>query len=89
MVAAGALRCIQQRRMRIPEDIELIGFDDIPLSSYFTPPLTTISAPNKTLGTKAAEILLKELGGESDPVHILSPVELKLRETTKNSVSIH
>ena len=86
MIAAGALRCLQERGIRVPDDIELIGFDDIPLSNYFTPPLSTISAPNCRLGIKAAEILLDELAGKKEPVHLLYPVELTLRKTTKNTV---
>lgn len=64
-----------------------MGFDDIPLASYFTPSLSTISAPNRRLGEKAAELLLRQLNeGVELSTCILYPVELRLRESTKNRV---
>lgn len=89
MMAFGAMRCLHSAGVSIPEEMEIIGFDDIPLSSYMTPALSTISAPNRKLGEKAAELLLRRLStGKSFSQCILYPVELRLRETTKNLVSL-
>lgn len=84
MIAAGALRCIQRNGVKIPEEIELIGFDDIPLSAYFNPPLTTLSPHNDRMGEKAAELLLKRFDSDQPAEHIMFSSELILRETTKN-----
>lgn len=86
MIAAGALRCIQKYDLRIPEDIEIVGFDDIPLSAYFNPPLTTLRACNDRMGRTAAEILLEKLTEPQMAKHILFPAELILRESTKNII---
>ncbi|NCE65818.1 LacI family transcriptional regulator [Pseudoflavonifractor sp. 524-17] len=88
MMAVGAIRCLKTRGLRVPEDMEIIGFDDIPLASYVTPALSTIAAPNRRLGEKAAELLLRRLACNMDFTQcVLYPVELRLRETTKNLAS--
>lgn len=84
MIAAGALRCLLKRGISVPHEIELIGFDNIPLSSFFTPSLSTIAAPNRKLGEKAVELLLRRLQGDTAPSHLLYPVELLLRESTRS-----
>ena len=87
MMAAGVLRSLLEQGVRVPEEMEVMGFDDIPLASYFTPSLSTISAPNRRLGEKAAELLLRQLKeGVELSTCILYPVELRLRESTKNRV---
>lgn len=87
-MALGAHRVILKKRYRMPEEIELLGFDDTPISECFTPSLSTVSAPNKKLGGTAAEMLLKAIGNSEDyeVEHLLYPVKLKLRETTRNLV---
>jgi LacI family transcriptional regulator len=62
--AIGVSRALQERGVRIPEDISLAGFDDIPLARYMTPPLTSIRAPIAELGASAAERLLQKLEGD-------------------------
>ncbi len=84
MIAAGVQRGLLSRGLRIPGDAEIIGFDNIPLSRYLTPSLSTVAAPNHRLGEKAAEILLARIGGRVMPKMVLYPVELCLRESTKN-----
>ncbi|MBS6217474.1 MAG: LacI family DNA-binding transcriptional regulator [Clostridiales bacterium] len=88
MMAVGALRCLHSGGIRVPEEMELIGFDDIPLASYFTPALSTVAVPNRRLGEKAAELLLRRLStGHEMAQCVLYPVELRLRESTKNLVN--
>lgn len=57
-VALGALRLLRERGLRVPEDIALVGFDDIPLAAYVDPPLTTVRLPAYELGREAAQMLL-------------------------------
>lgn len=88
MMAVGALRCLHSGGIRVPEEMELIGFDDIPLASYFTPALSTIAVPNRRLGEKAAELLLRRLNTGTEMAQcVLYPVELRLRESTKNLIN--
>lgn len=86
MIAAGVVRHLLENKIHIPRDIEIIGFDDIPLASFFTPALSTVSAPNLRLGEKAAEMLLKSIEGKPSVDSVIFPVDLKLRESTKNTI---
>ncbi|MFW6035621.1 MAG: LacI family DNA-binding transcriptional regulator [Halothermotrichaceae bacterium] len=81
-LAIGAMRAIKDVGLKVPEDISLIGFDDIDLSRYVTPKLTTIAQNKKLLGQKAADLLMKiiDQGGNS-PAPVLLPVKLKKRES--------
>ena len=88
MMAAGVLRSVLSSGIKVPEEIEVMGFDDIPLGRFFTPSLSTVSAPNTRLGEKAAELLLSKLSGKPAPQSVLYPVDLHLRESTKNTVPL-
>lgn len=57
-MALGALRVVRERKLRIPEDIALIGFDDIPYASFATPQLSTVRRPLYNLGEAAVDLLL-------------------------------
>ncbi|MCV9884955.1 LacI family DNA-binding transcriptional regulator [Metabacillus halosaccharovorans] len=57
-MALGAIRAIRTMNLRVPEDISVIGFDDIHFSSIFEPALTTISQPAFEIGSKAMELLI-------------------------------
>jgi LacI family transcriptional regulator len=59
--AIGAYEAIEEAGIRIPEDISIIGYDDIPEARHMSPSLTTISQPKYELGEKATNLLLKEL----------------------------
>jgi DNA-binding LacI/PurR family transcriptional regulator len=64
VVAMGALLAIKQAGLHIPEDIALVGFDDIPLAEYFDPPLTTVRLPAFELGWAGGERLIRIIQGE-------------------------
>jgi LacI family transcriptional regulator len=63
-VAFGALAAVRDAGMRVPDDMAIVGFDDVPVASDVTPPLTTVHLPAQLLGRTAAEILMKLIGGE-------------------------
>lgn len=63
-VALGALQAIRQAGLRIPDDIALVGFDDIPLAEFIDPPLTTVRLPATGLGWGAAELLIRLIAAE-------------------------
>ena len=63
--AIGAIHCVQDRRLSVPNDISFIGMDNILLSSYITPQLTTISYNTFEMGRTAFELLMKKINGET------------------------
>ena len=63
--AIGAIRCVQDRGLSVPGDISFIGMDNILLSSYITPPLTTISFNTFETGKTAFELLMRKIKGEA------------------------
>jgi len=62
-VALGAKAALNENGLKIPEDIALVGFDDLPIAQYIDPPLTTIHVPAPELARKASEVLIRLLGG--------------------------
>lgn len=87
-MAIGALKAIRAAGLRVPDDIALVGFDDIPLASALEPPLTTIRQPIYRLGHTAAGVLLDALQraaqGASVPTHgqrIVLETELVIRQS--------
>ena len=64
IMAIGAMVAIKEQGLKIPEDIALVGYDDIPEASYTTPSLTTIKLPKIELGKIAVEILVNHLNGK-------------------------
>ncbi|MFI5769131.1 LacI family DNA-binding transcriptional regulator [Streptomyces sp. NPDC051658] len=76
-MAVGALRALERRGVRVPEDIAVTGFDGIPLSRIVRPPLTTVRQPIRQLGEQAVELLVQRLGNsDSEPVSLMLPVSL-------------
>ncbi len=69
MMALGALRAIYDAGLRVPDDIALVGFDDIPIASFATPELTTVRQPIQRLGATAATMLLDHLEGNPPAIH--------------------
>lgn len=57
-MALGLMSRLQEKGIRIPEDISVIGYDNIELAEYFSPPLTTVHQPKRRVGKNAFEILL-------------------------------
>jgi LacI family transcriptional regulator len=81
----GARQVLYERGLRVPEDISLVGFDDLPQSAYMTPAVTTIHQPIYQMGRAAAHLLLGALGAEP-PAKSASPVpdlRLVVRGTTQ------
>lgn len=76
-MAVGALRALERRGVRVPEDIAVTGFDGIPLSRIVRPSLTTVRQPIRQLGEQAVELLVQRLGDSgSEPVSLMLPVSL-------------
>jgi LacI family transcriptional regulator len=67
VLAFAALAAIQQRGLRIPEDIAVVGFDDHPLAQYASPPLTTVRLPFDEMGRQAGKMLLELFKHNDEP----------------------
>jgi LacI family transcriptional regulator len=80
--AIGAIYESQLSGLRVPDDISIIGFDDIPAAQYTTPQLTTIRVPAEEMGRRAAEILIDAIGGADGTVRIELPTDLIVRQST-------
>ncbi len=81
-MAAGAALGLHRHSLRVPEDVSLVGFDDVPTSQYATPPLTTIHQPAYHLGRLAASAMLQLLVGDKPTLQVPSPV-LICRESSR------
>jgi LacI family transcriptional regulator len=82
--AMGSVRALRESGWHVPEDVSVVGFDDIQSAAYQNPGLTTVRQPLREMGRAAAEILLKRInrpGSELHEKHIVEP-ELIIRETT-------
>lgn len=81
--AAGALRSLRAAGMRVPDDVAVVGFDDVPLAAVIEPALTSVHQPLREMGTAAAGILLAEVHGtpKSAPRHVIATT-LVVRDST-------
>lgn len=82
--AMGVIHCLLERGVRIPEEITVIGYDDIPYAACAQVPLTTVAIPMRRMGELAAEILFDRLDGvgPSEPSQVLLPPELVIRASS-------
>jgi LacI family transcriptional regulator len=64
MMAIGVLAALRSRGIKVPGELALAGFDDIPLARLVVPPLTTVHVPTELLGQRGMERLLAALGGD-------------------------
>lgn len=81
IMAVGALHTLRRAGRRVPDDVAVIGFDDLPLAQHTQPPLTTIRQPLELVGAAAAHRLLAELDGATDDpgAHSVLPTNLVAR----------
>jgi LacI family transcriptional regulator len=83
MMAIGALKALRQAGWQVPQDIALVGFDDIPIASAIEPALTTVRQPIERMGSMVVEVLLSVLEGASEEEalahRIILPPELVVR----------
>ena len=83
IAAIGAIRAIRDHGLRVPEDISVVGFDDIQSAAFHNPSLTTIRQPLHEMGTIAARVVLQRVRGENSVPHMLPVLpELVIREST-------
>jgi DNA-binding LacI/PurR family transcriptional regulator len=86
-MALGLLKALHERGRRVPEDVSVVGFDDVPEAAYYWPGLTTVRQDFTALGTRAVELTLRALGGETDPALELVVPEVVVRDSTTDSTN--
>ena len=80
--ALGAMQAIYEAGLRIPDDIAIVGFDDLDVATKATPPLTTIRQPIQQKGALAAQLLIDLIDGKTKSPHqILLPTQLVIRQS--------
>ncbi len=82
IVAFGALRALREAGRRVPDEVSVVGFDDIPLARHFDPPLTTVVLPARALGEAAGRALLERLAGDASSRRVLLATRLVVRAST-------
>jgi len=64
MMAIGAIAHLRDRRLLVPDDVSIVGFDNVTLSAYFTPPLTTMSTPIQQVSEQLCSLLLGRINNQ-------------------------
>ena len=82
LIAIGAARALQNAGLNIPQDVSIIGFDNIGFAEYFQPPLCSIDVPCEDLGTRAVDTLLWRIKNpQAAPQHIAVGTKLIIRDS--------
>ncbi len=90
VVAIGAKAAIVEKGLRIPGDIALVGFDDIPLARYLDPPLTTVRLPASELATRASQMLVQLINKETPAEQlVLLESQLIVRQSCGAGLPVH
>jgi DNA-binding LacI/PurR family transcriptional regulator len=82
-MALGLLRVLHEAGRRVPGDVSIVGFDDIPEAAFFTPPLTTVRQDFMEMGRRSLHLLLREMSsGTRSTTRETVPSELIVRAST-------
>ncbi len=80
ILAIGAIACAREKGLRVPQDVSVVGFDDMEISAYYDPPLTTVAVPAYEMGRLAVEILIENIRGEKkSPRQYILETKLMIR----------
>jgi DNA-binding LacI/PurR family transcriptional regulator len=85
ILAIGAIRAVRDVGLRVPEDVSVVGFDDIPPSAFLHPSLTTVVMPKWEMGKRATDVLMTRIqeGAVGQSAHrVILPTTLIVREST-------
>lgn len=87
LIAIGALRAIHEAGKRVPEDISIIGVNDIPTAQFTFPPLSTVKIHSEFMGETAVDMLLEQINGRRIPKKVIVPTKIIRRETIKYDIN--
>lgn len=80
-MAIAALKALQESDIKVPDEIAIVSFDDIPLASFVSPPLTTVRVLTEDMGVTAVKLLVDRFNGRDVPLHVTIPTKLIIRES--------
>ncbi|MDR0140075.1 LacI family DNA-binding transcriptional regulator [Metabacillus idriensis] len=80
-MAIGALRAIQEADLSVPEDVAVIGFDDIEMAKFCSTPLTTVKVHTKEMGKTGVKLLIDRINGRKMPLKVTVSTELVIRQS--------
>lgn len=83
-IAIGALRALHEAKIKVPSEVSIMGFNDIPTSSYTAPPLTTLRVHTEFMGETAVDLLLEKIDGRSLSKKVIIPTCIVERESVAN-----
>jgi len=83
MIAQGFIAAAAERGIRVPEELGIVGFDDIEISKFFQPSVTTIAQDEAALGRQCYRLLKKEIEGKKEHEHVVLKQKVKNRGTTR------
>ncbi|NHC15097.1 LacI family DNA-binding transcriptional regulator, partial [Motilibacter deserti] len=85
-MALGLLRAFREEGVRVPQDVLVVGFDDVPEAPYYSPPLTTVRQDFAQVGRRSIDLLLEQLTlGRPSDEHVVVPAELVVRASSVRS----
>jgi DNA-binding LacI/PurR family transcriptional regulator len=87
LLAIGALRALREAGRRVPDDVAVVGFDDIEECRYTAPPLSSVSPDKEAIATTAIDLLVERIGGApvtKDPSEVFPPYQLAVRESSSS-----
>ena len=82
-IAIGALRAIHEKGLEVPKDIGIIGFNDIPMTKFTYPPLSTVHVHTKFMGEQSLTSVIERIEGREIPIKRVVPTNIILRKTIK------
>jgi LacI family transcriptional regulator len=81
-MAVGALNAARDRGLRIPDEVAVVGYDDLAFASHSTPPLTTVRQPVEEMSEQAVRLLIDQIRGDSSPRSVRLTASLIIRESS-------
>jgi LacI family transcriptional regulator len=87
-MAIGALHAIRHRGLRVPDDIALVGYDDLPIAVLATPPLSSVHQPVGEMGAQAVRVLIEQIRGQGPATSVRLPARLVVRESSGGGAAL-
>jgi LacI family transcriptional regulator len=88
-MAVGALRAIRDRGLRVPDEIALVGYDDLPLAQHTNPPLTSVQQPIGEMAAHAVRLLVEQIRGQSPVTSVRLPARMVVRDSCGAGAALH
>ncbi|UKS27150.1 LacI family DNA-binding transcriptional regulator [Paenibacillus sp. HWE-109] len=80
-MAIAALKALHEEEIKVPDEVAIVSFDDIPLASFVSPALTTVRVLTEDMGITAVKLLVDRFNGRDVPLHVTIPTKLIIRES--------